>query len=131
MQNEMCELRFDVPLPHDGGPRQFEHVWRQVLAAQRLTALATPPAQAVSARFRLCGTSRDNSEHASALARYLPTRLAALPGAPTVVADPPAASPDWQGVKVWLSYRAPDLAALLQKSRKPSKKTHHARGHRR
>ena len=126
MQNEMCELRFDIPLPPDGGPRQFEREWRGVLTAQRLTALAMPPAEAVTARYRLCGTI-PSVEQMSALARYLPARLAALPGSPVVAAEAPVTSPDWQGVKIWLSYRSCDLTTLLQKSKKSSP----PRGHRR
>lgn len=130
MRNGLCEMRFDVPLPDGGGPRQFERGWRDALAAQKLTALATPPAQAVSARFRVCGPGLD-AEQTSAWERYLPARLGALPGSPTVAADPPTLSPDWQGVKIWLAFPAQDLAALLHKSKKPARKSHPTRGHRR
>ncbi len=130
MRNGLCEMRFDVPLSEGSGPRQFERGWRETLAAQKLTALAMPPAQAVSARFRLCGPAL-SAEQASAWERYLPARLSALPGSPTVVADPPAPSADWQGVKIWLAYPTQDLAALLHKSKKPARKSSPIRGHRR
>ena len=130
MPNALCEMRFDVPLPGAGEPRHFERNWREVLASQKMTALAMPPAQAVSARFRLYGPALSD-EQASAWGRYLPTRLAALPGQPTVAADPPVLSSDWQGVKIWLAYPAQDLAALLQQSKKPARKFSPARGHRR
>jgi hypothetical protein len=126
VQEELCELRFDVPLPPGGGSRQFEQGWRQVLAAQKLTALAVPPAEAVAARFRLCGTE----EADATLGRYLAVRLAALPGSPAVSAEAALPSPDWRGVKVWLSYRAPDLAALLRSSRQKSIKNKPFRGRR-
>ncbi len=122
MQDDLCELRFDIPLPDSRDPRQFERGWRAVLAAQHLTALAMPPAQTVAARFRLCGAAMGN-EPPSALTRYLSLRLAALPGSPTVAADQPASSSDWHGVKIWLSYRSSDLTALLQKSKKKSSPT--------
>lgn len=118
MQDEFCELRFDIPLPPDADPRRFERGWRDVLAAQRLTALAVPPAQAVAARFRVCGPA------VTALERYLPARLAALPGAPAVAAETTTSSPDWQGVKIWLSYRSQDLNTLLQKSKMPNSSRH-------
>lgn len=130
MRNQLCEMRFDVPLSNSSEPRQFERGWRETLAAQKLTALAMPPAQAVSARFRLCGLSL-TAEQMSAWERYLPTRLSALPGSPTVAADPPTVSADWQGVRIWLAYPAQDLAALLQKSKKPARKFSTTRGHRR
>lgn len=124
-------MRFDVPLPEGGGPRQFERSWRATLAAQKMTALVMPPANTISARFRLFGPAL-TGEQTSAWAHYLPTRLGALPGSPAVAADPPALSPDWQGVKIWLAFPAQDLAALLHK---PKKAAHHcfrpARGHRR
>ncbi len=110
-----CELRLDVPLPPDGTTRHFEQAWREALSAQRLTALAVPPAQALTARFRVCGLADE------ALHRYLPYRLHALPGAPRVQAEPDSPPGDWQGVRIWLSYRAQDLPTLLQRAlRKPS-----------
>ncbi len=113
MQDE-CELRLDIPLPPNSTTGQFEQGWRKVLSAQHLTALAVPPAQALTARFRVCGPADE------ALHRYLPHRLHALPGGPCVQAeadDPPG---DWRGVRIWLSYRAQDLPALLQRPpRKP------------
>ena len=67
-----------------------------------------PPAKAVSARFRLCGTS-PQSEQTTALTQYLPARLAALPGTPSVAAEAPTPTPGWQGVRIWLAYPAQDL----------------------
>lgn len=121
MQDTLCELRFDVPLTADLSPRQFEKNWRALLAAQKMTALAMPPAHAVAARFRVCGPDVDG-EHPSPLQPYLMARLSALPGTPTVAADPPLASSNWRGVKVWLSFRADALPALLQSSKLPKKK---------
>lgn len=99
----------------------FERGWRAQLAAQRLTALAVPPACALAARFRVCGLD------AEALHPALARRLHALPGGPRVQAEPDTApgedraSGDWQGVRVWLSYRAQDLPALLKRpARKPA-----------
>jgi hypothetical protein len=126
VQDDLCELRFDVPLADGDGPHQFERGWRAVLAAQRLTTLAMPPAHAVSARFRLCGTS-PQSEETAALSRYLPARLAALPGTPSVAAEAPSAATDWRGVRIWLAYPAHDLPGLMQRS----KQTKHPRGRRR
>ncbi len=111
---DACELRIDVPLPPDSSPSEFERAWRAALCAQRLTALAVPPARALRARFRVCGPSSD------ALRRHLPLRLAALPGAPVVQAETDSASGDWQGVRVWLSYPARDLPALLKRPKAPS-----------
>lgn len=109
MQDE-CELRLDIPLPAGGTAKQFEQGWRAVLSAQHLTALAVPPAQALAARFRVCGPAND------ALHQYLPHRLAALPGGPRVQAETDSVSGDWQGVRIWLSYRTQDLPALLQRA---------------
>lgn len=108
MQDE-CELRLDIPLPANSTARQFEQGWRTVLSAQHLTALAVPPAQALAARFRVCGLED------GALQQYLPHRLAALPGSPRVQAEPDTLASDWQGVRIWLSYRAQDLPSLLQR----------------
>ncbi len=74
-----------------------------------MTALATPPARAVAARFRICGNGTR-----PALCRHLQVRLAALPGAPSVVAAADSAQTDWTGVQVWLSFPAADLPALLR-----------------
>jgi hypothetical protein len=112
VQDELCELRFDIPLPPEADPRRFERGWRDALAAQRLTALAMPPAETVAARFRLCGPSAASLEH------YLSARLAALPGAPRVSAEAVSSSPDWQGVRIWLSYRTHDLTALLTQAKR-------------
>ena len=124
MQDDLCELRFDIPLPPGVDAHGFERGWRESLAAQKLTALAAPPAAAVSARFRLCGADFE-AERMSAWSHYLTARLAALPGTPDVTADPAGASPDWQGVKIWLSYSSRDLAALLKKSKQKSHSFHH------
>jgi len=114
MQDE-CELRLDVPLPLGGTAGHFERGWREVLIAQRLTALAVPPAQALTARFQVCGPADE------ALHRYLPHRLHALPGGPRVQAEADGPPGDWQGVRIWLSFRAQDLPALLQRlPRKPA-----------
>ena len=122
-------MRFDVPLPSGSGPRQFEWAWRETLATQKMTALAMPPAQAVSARFRLYAPALSD-ELTSIWERYLPARLAALPGRPEVAIGPATLSSDWQGVKIWLAYPVQDLVALLQKARKPSRKFSPVRGHR-
>lgn len=114
MQDE-CELRLDVPLPPHATMAHFERGWRAQLAAQRLTALAVPPACALAARFRVCGAADD------ALQRGLPHRLHALPGSPRVQAEADTVPGDWQGVRIWLSYRAQDLPALLARpARKPT-----------
>lgn len=118
MTETLCELRFDIPLPPGSNANRFEKAWRAQLAAQKMTALAMPPAQAVAARFRICGPDGQ-----AEMKRYLTARLAALPGSPSVICEMPALSQDWAGVKVWLSYRSQDLPALLQKTRQPSKKT--------
>ena len=118
MQEMLCELRFDIPLADRATGPTFERAWRDELSAQRMTALAMPPAQALAARFRVCG-SGDTSE----LDRYLPTRLAALPGSPVVAREPSEPVPGWSGVRVWLSYRAQDLPALLGKAKTHPKKT--------
>ena len=118
---DLCELRFDVSLPAGLDAARFERAWRAELAAQKMTALAMPPAQAVTARFRVCGRARQPE-----LDRCLLARLAALPGGPTVAQEPDTPSPDWAGVKIWLSYRSRELAPLLQKTKKPTRK----RGHR-
>jgi len=123
VQDDLCELRFDVPLPDGADVRGFERGWRDVLAAQKLTALTAPPAAAVSARFRLCGAGLEDGR-ASAWNRYLTARLAALPGAPSVAAESAGTSPDWYGVKIWLSYRSHDLAALLKKSKQKTRPSH-------
>lgn len=128
MQDMLCEIRFDVSLPADPSPRRFETRWRATLAAQKMTALATPPARAVAARFRVCGPDFDG-EHLSPFQLYLVARLSALPGTPAVAADPPLPSPNWRGVKVWLSFRAADLPALLRQA-KPKSFSHRYRGHR-
>ncbi len=116
-----CELRFDVPLAAGRGndrARLFERAWRAELAAQKKTALATPPARAVSARFRVVGPDAPD------LCRYLRTRLAALPGGPVVTGDSVTAEagaeasyslrPEWAGVQIWLAFPAADLPALLR-----------------
>jgi hypothetical protein len=115
MQDE-CELRLDIPLPPDGTTKHFEQGWRAQLSAQRLTALAVPPAQALAVRFRVCGLADE------ALRQYLPHRLHALPGAPRVQAEADdSTQSDWRGVRIWLSYRVQDLPALLQRPpRKPA-----------
>lgn len=118
---DACELRIDIPLPPNSSPTEFERAWRAALSAQGLTALAVPPAQALAARFRLCGVTPD------ALRHYLPLRLAALPGAPAVQAEADNSPGDWQGVRVWLSYPARDLPALLKR---PKPQFHPARGRR-
>jgi hypothetical protein len=110
--DELCELRFDISLPPNADARRFERGWREALAAQRLTALAMPPTEVVAARFRVSGPS------ISTLERYLPTRLAALPGVPHVAAEAASPSSDWQGVRIWLSYRAHDLSALLANAKR-------------
>ena len=120
MQDDLCELRFDIPLAGGADAQGFERGWRDVLAAQKLTALTAPPASAVSARFRLCGAGLED-ERTSAWNRYLTARLAALPGTPSVAAESASTSPDWRGVKIWLSYRSRDLAALLKKSKQKPK----------
>ena len=113
----LCELRFDISLPFRAGAgqeaetRRFERAWRAELAAQRKTALAMPPAQAVAARFRIVGTEGRPELH-----RYLRARLAALPGSPTVLSEPAALREDWAGVQIWLSYPAADLPGLLRTS---------------
>ena len=127
MQTSLCELRFDVPLPDGADARGFERGWQETLAAHRLTALAAPPSAAVSARFRLCGLGP--GERLTAWDRYLTARLSALPGTPTVAADPASPSSEWQGVRVWLSYPARDLAAVLKKS-KQKPHSFHPRGRR-
>ncbi len=111
MQDE-CQLRLDVPLPEGGTAKQFEQGWRAVLNAQHLTALAVPPAHALAARFRVCNMADET------LLRYLPHRLHALPGEPSVQAEAQSASGDWRGVHIWLSYRAQDLPALLQRDKR-------------
>ena len=122
---DLCELRFDIPLPLGTDARCFERAWRAELAAQKMTVLAMPPAQAVAARFRVCGA---NSR--AELAPYLAARLAALPGSPTVAREPSPPSPDWAGVKIWLSYRPGELTALLQTAKQKTKKPTRNRGHR-
>ncbi len=112
----LCELRFDIPLTIGRGDetQRFERAWRAELAAQKRTALAMPPARAVTARFRVVGPDARPD-----LRRYLQARLAALPGSPTVT--PPSEAfqgaslrPDWAGVQIWLAYPAADLPALLR-----------------
>lgn len=117
MQDE-CELRLDVPLPPNSTTQHFERGWREALSAQRLTALAVPPAHALAARFRVCGLADE------ALRRYLPHRLHALPGSPSVQAEPDSPSGDWRGVRIWLSYRTQDLPALLQRPARKPKPSH-------
>lgn len=130
----LCELRFDIPLMPQGREteaRQFERAWRTELAAQKKTALAMPPAQAVAARYRIAGPEAGPEMH-----RYLQSRLAALPGSPSVAAEPDARMGDWAGVQIWLSYPAADLPALLRtKQTKVNQKSvpkgrNHFRGHR-
>lgn len=133
MLEERCEMRFDVSLPNGGGTREFERSWRETLAAQKMTALAMPPARAVSARFRLYGAALSN-EQTSVWERSLTARLGALPGSPMVSADPPCLSADWQGVRIWLAFPTRDLAALLHTaklSQHPARKFSPARGNRR
>ena len=79
MHESLCELRFDIPLLPGTDARRFERAWRAELAAQKMTALAMPPAQAITARFRVCGLGGQ-----SEMDRYLAARLAALPGHPAV-----------------------------------------------
>ena len=124
MQTALSELRLDIPLPAGADARGFERGWRETLAAQKLTALAAPPSAAVSARFRLCGPDL-GGERGSAWERYLTARLSALPGTPSVAADPAHAASEWQGVKVWLSYPSRDLAAVLKKSKQKPHSSHH------
>lgn len=119
----LCELRFDIPLTPGRGDesQRFERAWRAELAAQKQTALAMPPARAVTARFRVVGPNAGPD-----LRRYLQARLAALPGGPTVLpgseADPATLGrPDWSGVQIWLTYPAADLPALLRASKKNAK----------
>lgn len=123
----LCEMRFDVPLPAGRGdePRRFERAWRAELAAQKKTALAMPPARAVSARFRVVGP-----DARPGLGRYLQARLAALPGGPVVAPDsgaPQAGRPEWTsewtGVQIWLAYPAADLPALLRAPKNTKPKT--------
>ena len=118
-----CELRFDIPLTPgaSGGDRgfagvDFERAWRAELSAQKMTALAMPPAQALGARFRVCGP--EDGPGRPELERTLISRLAALPGGPAVAREPSAPAPGWSGVRVWLTYRAADLPALLGKADK-------------
>jgi len=135
----VCEIRFDIPLapaPKSGASdadeaRAFERAWRAHLQSHRMTALATPPARAVAARFRICGGGVR-----PALGRHLQTRLAALPGGPSVVASADSARTDWSGVQVWLSFPASDLPALLRKQhpakqrpRKPFRPASSLQGH--
>lgn len=130
MAETLCEMRFDIPLPPGTDSRCFERAWRAELAAQKLTALAMPPAAAVTARFRTCG-----ADSQPALEQYLAARLAALPGNPEVAQELAGPSMEWTGVKIWLAYRAADLTALLQKTKSKTKsKTKNPirnRGHRR
>lgn len=139
----LCELRFDIPLTAGQGDetQEFERAWRAELAAQKRTALATPPARAVTARFRVVGPGASPS-----LGRYLQARLAALPGGPTVTVHSEASQtiqttslrPDWAGVQIWLAYPAADLPALLHAAKKNAKtnskpntkRSAHFRGHR-
>ena len=44
MQPGLSELRLDIPLPAGADAHGFERGWRETLAAQKLTALAAPPA---------------------------------------------------------------------------------------
>lgn len=115
---DLCEMRFDVPLAANVDPNGFERGWRSLLAAQKMTALAMPPARAVSARFRVCGP--DAAGDIAAMDRFLRARLAALPGRPEVASEPSLPSPDWQGVKIWLSYPTDELQTLLRASKKKS-----------
>ena len=139
----LCELRFDIPLTagREDETRGFERAWRAELAAQKRTALAMPPARAVTARFRVVGP-----ETSPSFGRYLQARLAALPGGPTVTVHSEAARttqatslrPDWAGVQIWLAYPAADLPALLHAAKKNAKtnsklntkRSAHFRGHR-
>ena len=112
----LCELRFDIPLTAGRGneSQRFERAWRAELAAQKRTALAMPPARAVTARFRVVGP-----EARPELGRYLQARLAALPGSPTVTPHSEASQgtslrSDWAGVQIWLAYPAADLPTLLR-----------------
>ncbi len=123
MQDALCELRFDIPLPSDADARCFERVWRAELAAQKMTALAMPPSQAVAARFRVCGPGGRPE-----LSDYLAARLKALPGNPDVAREPPTSSPEWAGVRIWLAYRPQELTALLQTARQKTKKPTRKRG---
>ena len=124
VQDDFSELRFDVPLPPEADAGGFERGWRDLLAAQKLTALTLPPASAVSARFRLCGMDFEG-QRKLAWNHYLTVRLGALPGAPAVTTDTIGASPDWRGVKIWLSYPSRDLATLLKKSKQKSHSSHY------
>ena len=123
MQTGLCELRFDIPLPAGADAHGFERGWRETLASQKLTAIAAPPSAAVSARFRLCGRDWEDGR-VSTWSHYLTARLSALPGAPSVAADPAQASSDWHGVRIWLSYPSHDLAALLKSKRKTTHSSH-------
>lgn len=119
----LCELRFDIPLIAGRGDeaQHFERAWRAEMAAQKRTALAMPPARAVTARFRIVGLNPPLD-----LRRYLQARLAALPGGPTVTCHSEASQatflrPDWVGVQLWLAYPAADLPALLRAPTKNAK----------
>lgn len=92
MQESLCELRFDISLPPGTDARRFERAWRAELTAQKMTALAMPPAQAIAARFRVCGLNEQPEMNS-----YLAARLAALPGHPEVAGEPGVPSPDWTG----------------------------------
>ena len=119
----LCEMRFDIPLAAGRGnnTQRFERAWRAELTAQKRTALATPPARAITARFRIVGP-----EASPELGRYLQARLAALPGNPAVTSDAEAFGavslrPDWAGVQIWLAYSAADLPDLLRIPKKNAK----------
>ena len=122
---DLCELRFDISLPPGTDARRFERAWRSELAAQKMTALAMPPAQAVAARFRVCGLNERPE-----LDAYLAARLSALPGSPAVAQEASEAATDWAGVKIWLSYRPGELTTLLQQTKQKTKKSKQSRGHR-
>jgi hypothetical protein len=109
VQDDLCELRLDIPLPTGADARGFESAWRATLAQKRLAQ-----AQPLSARFRLCCADLD-AVRTSAWTQYLTARLAALPGTPSVAAESTALPPpDWRGVRIWLAYRSSDLTALLK-----------------
>lgn len=115
MPQSLCEVRVDVPLAGTQTPAAWEKSWRKTLSLARLSALASAPAVVVNARARVCGPS---ARPASELAQWLPGRLRALPGTPSVSVETTEESGDWQGVKVWLSYSAESLPALLRRPKK-------------
>ena len=115
MPQSLCEVRLDIPLAGTQTPIAWEKSWRKTLSVSRLSALASAPAVVVSARACVCGKS---TQPASELAQWLPNRLRALPGNPAVSVETLDETGEWQGVKVWLSYSAESLPALLRRPKK-------------